>query len=327
MSSEWGEMDDDQRKEFVRNWRAWRERAWQASQYARGIEREERRVLFAIIDRIRLGDSANANQLIATISAADIARLLGIYDTTVSRIRQRLRTKGVLVGSSTTGGRKVPATDVISLAWITTAEAEIKARPQLAHQKKPSRSYSRVLRENTAQATAGFPGNMEVQNTAATDPKPCSYGPKTLLLDDKNPAPARADPLKTNLSPSKDSNCHQPRAPGSAPAVTDPPVSIVWPDHLSSVTSRRIAVERVRRFLARIAFRRRLSPAEGAVIEELIRRQCPIVHIERALGDEMALKPGDPLDLQRLVDRAVRYQGAASAKRQRNLRQHLRVVK
>jgi hypothetical protein len=312
MSSEtWGYASEEERKEFVRTWRAWRERAWCACNRADGLSPNERRVLFETIKSARIADCAEAEQwLIARVRAADIAVLLGIGYSTVGRIRRQLRDKQILVDSRTTGGRKMAASDVISLSWIEAVETEVETARKHPH--------------SSEGVSAKHPQNYEGVSHGTKTPSILNETPS---FSSENPLTAVRVPLTTSsIEDTSPEGVPAARSEFSLLAATH--AAIVWPRQFRSMTSRRFAAARYERLMAKIApLGWQPSPTEAAVIAQLVLRECPIKHIERALGDEIALKPGDPLDLQQLVHRAARYQAEADAKRQSNLRQHLRVVK
>ena len=57
-----------------------------------------------------------------------------------------------------------------------------------------------------------------------------------------------------------------------------------------------------------------------------ISRNCLLKDIDRAIGDFQALRPGEPLDPQQVVDRAAKYNRQADEQRPSSARR-LRVVK
>jgi hypothetical protein len=134
----------------------------------------------------------------------------------------------------------------------------------------------------------------------------------------------RGDKLtgELSLAPAKPRSAASASSPAETSAVpvagvvADPSVSLVWPSHFGDLT-RKIAAPRCERFLAKLAPLWQPSPVEAAVILKLILHGYPLMHIKRALGDELDLKPGDQLDLQQLIYRTARYHHEANEKRSR----------
>jgi hypothetical protein len=319
MSSEtWGAMTEDERKQFTRSWRAWRERAWQASQYARGLTREERRVLFAIIDRVRLGDSADADGLIATIGAAEIARLLDIHVSTVGSIRQRLRAKGILIHSSATGGRKMEAQDQIALRWIESSETEIKTRVKPKRKLTPNRAG--VSGEKLTRNGAGVSADEQGSILTPSEEKLTPFDPKTHAFSAQNSRPAGRDALDSSYTPSDSSSAAQhpaarvsdarldarqqhqpdqpvPAAPAPTPRVTPPDGAALAKGSAPPAGSPPKPIEarevenRLQRLCLRLnpIYRYRLDAAARDALQRMVQSKVSQDRIRAAIADHVGI--------------------------------------